>query len=149
MNMDVVWQPGAQVISETLEGEAVIINLETGCYYSLDRLASWIWTAIAAGGATGRAIVQTLARACSREEGDVAAVLTPFLATLVGEGLVVEGGGPSTEAFPSFDPAIADLAEPQLKRFDDIQELLLLDPIHEVEEEGWPVQRPLGQDDRT
>jgi hypothetical protein len=27
---------------------------------------------------------------------------------------------------------------PVLEKFSDLQELLLLDPIHEVDEEGWP-----------
>ena len=27
---------------------------------------------------------------------------------------------------------------PQIERFTDMQELLLLDPIHEVDDTGWP-----------
>jgi hypothetical protein len=32
--------------------------------------------------------------------------------------------------------------EPLVERFTDMQNLLLLDPIHEVTEEGWPQQAP-------
>ena len=38
--------------------------------------------------------------------------------------------------------ASADV-EPQLSSYTDMQELLLLDPIHEVDESGWP-NRPFG-----
>jgi hypothetical protein len=27
---------------------------------------------------------------------------------------------------------------PAIERFDDLEELLVLDPIHEVDEAGWP-----------
>jgi hypothetical protein len=30
---------------------------------------------------------------------------------------------------------------PTIERFDDLEELLVLDPIHEVDEAGWPVTR--------
>ena len=28
-----------------------------------------------------------------------------------------------------------------MEKYDDMQELLLLDPIHEVDEAGWPVKK--------
>ena len=31
---------------------------------------------------------------------------------------------------------------PQVQRFDDLQELLLLDPIHDVSDQGWPHTPP-------
>jgi hypothetical protein len=30
---------------------------------------------------------------------------------------------------------------PTIEKFDDLQELLLLDPVHEVDEAGWPISR--------
>ncbi len=33
-------------------------------------------------------------------------------------------------------------APPALETYTDMQELLLLDPIHDVDETGWPAARP-------
>ena len=30
---------------------------------------------------------------------------------------------------------------PAVQKYDDLEDLLLLDPIHEVDEAGWPVAR--------
>jgi hypothetical protein len=38
--------------------------------------------------------------------------------------------------------AAAITAAPVLEKYTDMQELLLLDPIHDVEEAGWPKARP-------
>jgi hypothetical protein len=145
VDLDARWRPGAQVISETLDGETVIINLATGRYYSLDALASWVWTALADGGATLREAALQAARAWRRDAAEVEGLLAPFLAALDGEGLLVAGTGSELRPLPPFDAATSAFAEPRMQRFDDIQELLLLDPIHEVEEAGWPAQRPQGQ----
>jgi hypothetical protein len=39
---------------------------------------------------------------------------------------------------PTVCPAKHTFAEPVIEEFDDMQGLLLLDPIHDVSEEGWP-----------
>ena len=31
---------------------------------------------------------------------------------------------------------------PRLEKYTDMQDLVLLDPVHEVDEQGWPQQRP-------
>ena len=149
MDLDSRWRPGAQVISETLDGETVIINLATGHYYSLDPLASWVWTALADGGATVREAALQTARAWGRDVSEVEGLLVPFLAALERDELVVAGAGSEPGPVPPFDAATAPFAEPRMQRFDDIQELLLLDPIHEVEEAGWPAQRAQGPGDRS
>ncbi len=33
-------------VSSTVEGEAVILNLETGVYYGLNPVGAWVWDAI-------------------------------------------------------------------------------------------------------
>ena len=130
-----------QVISEILDGEAVIIDLETGTYYSLDPNASSIWDAIAAGGSTVTGIVEGIAAAYGQGVSEVQAAVTPFFSRLAAERLVVTL--PGSQAAPAPFPKVsASLAEPTLSRFDDIQDLLLLDPIHEVEEAGWPARKP-------
>jgi hypothetical protein len=132
-----------QIISEILDGEAVIIDLETGTYYSLDPIASSIWDAIAAGGSTASAIVEGIGAAYGKSAPEVESALTPFFARLAAERLVVSVPGSQAAPAPAPFPKVStSLTEPTLSRFDDIQDLLLLDPIHEVEESGWPARKP-------
>jgi hypothetical protein len=41
-------------------------------------------------------------------------------------------------ALPPVVSGRLSFTHPQLQKYTDMQELLLLDPIHEVEESGWP-----------
>ncbi len=60
-----------KAISETLDGETIIINLETGCYYSMNPSGTTIWDAIIAG------------KAIPTDDP----VIMNFLKILVGDGL--------------------------------------------------------------
>ena len=40
---------------------------------------------------------------------------------------------------PSGPPGSATFEAPTLDRFDDLQGLLLIDPIHDVGDAGWPL----------
>ena len=49
------------------------------------------------------------------------------------------GAGPAANGAGPAKPQ-AQYAAPKLSTYTDMQELLLLDPIHEVDESGWPAQ---------
>jgi Coenzyme PQQ synthesis protein D (PqqD) len=138
----------SQVLSETLDGEAVVINLETGLYYALDPTATEIWDAARAGESRA-AIATALASRYSAAPGEIEAAVDDLLAELEAEHLLVAIDGAEAAPFApralsSSGDAPAPFARPSLSRFDDIQELLLLDPIHEVDEGGWPEARRDG-----
>ena len=38
--------PENRVLAQIIDGEAIIINMETGCYYSLDSVGAEIWRCI-------------------------------------------------------------------------------------------------------
>ncbi len=128
-----------KIISETLEGETIVINLETGTYYSMNAAASRIWADVLAGG-SAEDIVRRAAERCA--EKDTAAVAaTEFVVRLADEGLVATVSGEPVR----FDPAEAfaplPFEAPTLDRYDDMQEMLLADPIHDVDTAGWPKRR--------
>jgi len=128
------------VINETIEGESVIINLNDGFYYSLDNVGAVIWEAIN----QETAVVSIVASVTSRFSGDQTAIekgIDVLIAELKKENLIVpiENGkdAPASENSEKI-PYVA----PQLNKFGDMQDLLLLDPIHEVDEKGWPHSNP-------
>lgn len=131
-----------QIISETLEGEAVIIDLDSGTYYSLDALGSRIWDLLRSGVETARA-AEDLAERFEGSDAELAGAVEGFAARLVAEGLLgsTEDAPPAsvvTEILGQDAGERAPLEGPSLTRYTDIQDLLMLDPIHEVEEGGWP-----------
>lgn len=137
---------GPQVIHETIDGEVVIINLETGNYYSLRGTGAFVWEGIVAGvGAT--AIADGLVTAF--DGLDAAPDLSAFLTSLEREGLVARStepdGAPPPPAASANAPRGA-YAPPALEGFTDMQDLILLDPVHEVDETfGWPRTKPADQ----
>lgn len=115
------------VVAKVMDGEAVIINLETGTYYSADGAGGFAWTLIAKGLRLEDAARHIEARYdVSRE--DACVDLLRFAAELVREGLV----SPADEAavVDEIDPGAGELpyASPQLQVYRDMEELLALDP---------------------
>lgn len=113
------------VIDEVFDGEAVLINLRHGRYYALDARATEVWRIVAAGTSVDALVA-------ARADEDVLS----FLSRLLEEDLVVLDGGP----LPAVD-APNGHPVPGLQVFNDLEDLLLLDPIHDVDPgTGWPHQ---------
>lgn len=129
------------VISETIDDEAIIINLDSGAYYSARGVANQIWTRLA----QGNSVAQVEAWILNQYAGDQAEIETSvrnFLSTLLEDGLVVETEGDNSISDPLPVPPAQPFVAPVLEKFTDMADLLLLDPIHEVDAtSGWPAQR--------
>ena len=111
--------------------EVVIVNLETGIYYSLRGSGIDIWRGIE-GGLTSEQIVGAFASA----GGDASA--REHIAELEREQLIVPA---ATEQESSTGAALSvstPFVSPILEKFTDMREMLLIDPIHELDEGGWP-----------
>jgi hypothetical protein len=131
---------GPHVIHEAIDGEVVIINLETGNYYSLRGTGARVWEGIGAGAATD-AIARDLVETFDGLEAPPD--LSPFLAQLEAEGLAGAAVPSAAGSMPPFTGPPQAFAPPVLERFTDMQDLILLDPVHEVDEaQGWPHARP-------
>jgi Coenzyme PQQ synthesis protein D (PqqD) len=128
------------IIEETIDQETIMVNLEVGTYYSLAPLATYMWGAMARG-----ASVAQISEAVSRESGadgdQVGPEASTFFDELIAEELVVvrEEETPATGEHEW--PAGLTYEPPVLNRYTDMQELLLLDPVHDVGAAGWPEPR--------
>ena len=120
---------------QSIDGEVVAINLATGAYYSLRNLAAAIWERIDAG----RLPDAILAEVATLYGEDARPAVEKFLDQLADEGLLVHGRH-AASITPA--PLPATFGPPVFEKFTDMQDLLLLDPIHEVDEIGWP-HRPV------
>lgn len=130
------------VISETIEGETIIIHLGTGTYYSLEGSGADVWSALESS-ATAQEIAERL-EAQYDVEGDVAlSAVESVLTDLDTEELVRQADGEPVSALEPAAP-VAERQEfmaPKLARYTDMQDIILLDPVHEVDERGWPYAR--------
>jgi hypothetical protein len=134
------------VTHETIDGEAVIINLDSGNYYSLVEAGSFIW-ALVERGASASELQDLLQQTYQGEAGDIDQGVQELLAQLQQENLIVTvHGAPAvdlTEVMSSSNGhGKPSFKAPSLNKFSDMQELLLLDPIHDVDEAGWPKPVP-------
>jgi Coenzyme PQQ synthesis protein D (PqqD) len=136
------------VVHETFEDEVVIVNLENGNYYSFDKKAGAdIWALIERGATVGD-IEAEIAASYESDEPTIAHAVGAFLEELQREGLVVFDGA-APDGRPSLVVKGGGLGQPRprfetpvLNKYSDMRELLLLDPIHEVDEAGWPKGKP-------
>jgi hypothetical protein len=135
------------VIHEIIDGEAVLVNLETGSYYSMDRAAAVIWGYVEKGFSSDQ-IVEAVAAQYEGERTDIDKGTRRLLNELLDEKLIAIGD--SNGANPEM-PATGDAADgrarlpfdaPLLHKYTDMEDLLLLDPIHDVDESGWPNTNP-------
>ena len=132
-DLRVAYAPASPDIAhESFDGEVVVVDLVNGKYYSFSDSGSAIWIGLA------EAVTPSdLADLCPF--GDA---VPAFIQQLCASDLLV--------ARPDLPPAppSAALAEqlrnakekPDLKVFDDMADLFMADPIHDVDEpSGWPV----------
>jgi len=136
------------VVAETLDGEATIVDLENGTYYALNQSGSFVWDSVVSG-ADADDVVTAFASAYDLERDEAAGVVDDLIRRLADQKLVVEaqeatqnGNGAVTDqsAGQNGDTPVQPYVAPELSTYTDMQELLLLDPIHEVDESGWPSQ---------
>ena len=137
-----------QVVHELFESEVLAINLETGTYYSLVGSSCQLWLLVN-DGLSVTEIVDHFIGLHKDEPKAVSAAVHDFLNRLLAERLII-GVDAAESRVPAAIPGSSDkgkmtLPAFEIKIFTDMQDMLLLDPIHDVEDSGWPVaamQRP-------
>jgi hypothetical protein len=133
------------VIAETIGGETIIVHLSTGCYFNLGGTAVEIWDGIAAEQPTALIVQELVLRYDSSPE-EIEAAVSQLLEELRREELIVsmdDNGAPAaTESISEPTSARAPFVEPSVSKFTDMQDIILLDPVHEVDARGWPHTNP-------
>jgi hypothetical protein len=129
-----------QVISETVGGETIIVNLATGHYFSLQGTAVDIWQGVERGEAA-ESIVLELEQRYEAGDGEIGAAVQKLLDDFAAaELLVADANGAGTVATASSQDVgeRVPFVAPSVSTFTDMQDIILLDPVHEVDTRGWP-----------
>ena len=127
------------VNSECIDGEVIIVNLESGSYYSCVNLGAYLWSRVVAGDTT-EAIVRDLVAAFARDQAEIEATVAEYVSQLEKEQLIVSMA--SDEA-PGLSIKVAlpvQFGIPELHSYSDMKDMLLLDPVHDVADGGWPAK---------
>jgi hypothetical protein len=139
---------GSKVIFEIFDDEIVLINQDNGNYYSLVNVGAHIWGLIQKERSMNE-IVHDVAQNYATDQGDIEAAVVQFLTDLQQEDLIesvcvsmAENGQRSGASFQTGQGTGKRAFEaPSVLRYTDMQDLLLLDPIHEIDESGWPASK--------
>jgi hypothetical protein len=140
---------GTKIVHEKFDDETVIVNLETGRYYNMLNIGSAIW-ALAMEGLPQSAIAAAVAGRYPADAERIAVDVAGLLNDLKAEGLVVARPAPAEgapTAYALFDGMVlpALYFAPHLQKYVDMEDMLALDPIHDVDDIGWPVQKSVGR----
>jgi len=133
-----------KVIHETIDGETILLNLDNGTYYTLEGVGAEVWSLIERGFSEGD-IIEDIVRRYAGPCNDMANAIRHFADELQREGLIsvseseerADAGSGDEHGFQSREESIVFVA-PVLHRYTDMQDVLLLDPIHDADEAGWP-----------
>lgn len=134
----------SQVVREVFDDEVIVIDMKSGNYFSLNQSGATVWTLLEEG-QTVEGVIDRMAEEHPLDTREtIAEGVRALIDRLTAEGLI----GPSERAAPvARSDSKESLAKkgrfekPELAVYTDMQDLLLLDPIHDVDETGWP-KRP-------
>jgi hypothetical protein len=125
-----------KVSHDLLEGEVIAIHFETGAYYSLRGTATQLWEKLASPISPER-----LATFFTGDSQVVTDQVRIFLDDLTKDDLLIKEE--ATDTGPNGTGEWGSFVEPQVEKYTDMQDLLLADPIHDVEPgAGWPYLKP-------
>jgi len=131
-----------QAVFEKFDDEVLAINLETGTYYSLPGVSAQIWNWLL-DGADVQAVKEALFASYDGDAHEIDSAVTHFVDKMQQESLLVPVQTETTSASIRIaDNAKKPFTHPVVEMYTDLQDLLLLDPIHDVDDRGWPVFRP-------
>jgi hypothetical protein len=117
------------IVSEEFEGEFVVLDMRNGRYFALGGAAALLWRALA-GGTKVSDVLDAVPQARRSE-------VQGFIDELVGHALLTPRETPAGNAAPAGLGTLE--GDIHIQVFDDLAELLVADPIHDVDEQaGWP-----------
>lgn len=129
-----------RMFADVTDGIAIIINSETGIYYGLNGLGTSVYENLVNGASVEEILVAL--KSIAGAPADIESRLNSFISKMIKFELIIESAESSASveidsAIASEDGFIFDVNE-----YNDAQELLLADPIHEVKEEtGWTPEK--------
>lgn len=129
-----------KMFADVTDGIAIIINSETGIYYGMNGLGTTVYENLM-NGASLESVLEAL-KSMAGAPADIEKRLNDFVKAMLDNELIMEGSASNAEVNLDSSIASGDNFELKVEEYNDAQELLLADPIHEVKEEtGWTPEK--------
>lgn len=127
------------VIFQLFDDEVVAIHLASGTYHSLQGIAGEAFQILGIDGGTSEDVAARLSQIYDASAEQIERDLHPFFMKLESEELIA----PSTVAArPAPEPKVGQIRAsyyaPDFQTHRDLQQLFLIDPVHDVDATGWP-----------
>jgi hypothetical protein len=117
---------GPDIVHESFGGDLVVLNLGSGQYFGVNTSGAALWSAIVQG--------QDASKLGHNDAAEKA--VSDFAAQLREFGLIVPDDSEESNA-PSIPISLGTL--PTIEAYDDLSDLIVADPIHDVDANmGWP-----------
>ncbi len=144
-----------RIALESINGETIIIDFETGLYYSA-RNEAYIIIELMLSGLSLQEIMDTCVQYSKLDAELVFPLVEGYIAALLEAEIIVPAAEATqvtdlteTSATKEQDASLLNHAiwttgtfnAPVLESFKDMQELLLMDPIHDTTPKGWPEKK--------
>lgn len=127
-----------RIAADVFDNEYVIANLDTGLYYSVQGIAVSLLQALPFENEL--APIQQLADFNPAHANAITPELRDIWHQLLTEGIVKHADAAHVTPQAAWQPANA-YNPSRFNRYADMQDLLMLDPIHDVDEDGWAVKQ--------
>ncbi|SRR5579871_6857329 len=133
-----------RVLCQQFDQEVAVVHLATGNYHSLSGIAGEAFLILGSAGASRDDVVAELLARYDVSREVIEQDLSVFLEELQSQRLIVPArdGAPRVLKTTTEPAARASYSAPKIETFNDLQELFLLDPVHDVDEAGWPNAAP-------
>ena len=129
----------SSVVSDIIDGEVLIMDSRNGFYFSSSGPGAVIWRLIELSYNEDQ-IAARIAAESGADLSVVAPAIAEFLDQLLAHDLVRPASAGQTLSCEPPPQMEGNFVAPELAVYSDMQDLLLLDPIHDVSEAGWPTR---------
>ncbi|KAA0993489.1 hypothetical protein [Dyadobacter aurulentus] len=126
-----------RLAADIFDGEYIIANLDTGLYYSVQGAAVSLLQCLPYSDVNQ--IIEAFSGTFPENAAMIEEELTSIFRELVSQDVIRQDEGILLENGPEFSAPDAYIPG-RFNRYADMQDLLMLDPIHDVDENGWTVQ---------
>lgn len=121
---------------DVADGVAIVIDFSTGVYFGFNKFGTGILDSAIAGGSS-----KTISEAVKELQGcpeNIEETINEFVGKLLNEQILIENDAEEITVEIK-DDFIEEGFVPEFEVFSEVQDLILADPIHEVDpEQGWP-----------
>ncbi len=127
----------SRLAAEIFDGEYIIANLDTGLYFNVQGIAVSLIQLLPFE--SQDAVIDQLANLFPENSDTIKNELTNIFKELI-ENEIILNSDLKTPVESSVNNLPTEYIPSRFNKYADMQDLLLLDPIHDVDEEGWTIQ---------